>query len=106
MFYCLVFYCVTSVRIACLYSVFFIIFVTEVFERPSGEDSLVCHFYVLALQIHCVFSMLKSKRFVSVVSTWNTRGVFVGTLMEVSSPLTSFGNFDSFLRNKLIYYFY
>ena len=38
-FYCLVFYCVILVCSICLYFAFIIIFVTEVFERPSGEDS-------------------------------------------------------------------
>ena len=38
-FYCLVFYCVILVCSVCLYFVSFIIFVTEVFERTSGEDS-------------------------------------------------------------------
>ena len=37
--YCLVFYGVILVCSVCLYFVFIIIFVIEVFERPSGEDS-------------------------------------------------------------------
>ena len=28
------------------------------------------------------------------VSAWNTRGVFVGTLLEITSPLMPFENFD------------
>ena len=29
-----------------------------------------------------------------VVSAWNTRRVFVGTLLEITSPLMPFENFD------------
>ena len=51
--------------------------------------------------MHCVCSDLKRrgdyvKRRVHLGSAWNTRGVFVGTLLEVSFPLMSFENFDSF----------
>ena len=38
-FYCLVFYCIILVCSVWLYFVFFIVFVTEVFERPFGENS-------------------------------------------------------------------
>ena len=38
-FYCLVFYCVMFVCCVCLYFVLIITFITEVLERPSGEDS-------------------------------------------------------------------
>ena len=38
-FYCLVFYGGILVCTVCLYFVFIIIFVTEVFETPSREDS-------------------------------------------------------------------
>ena len=38
-FYCLVFYCIILVCSVWLYFVFFIVFVTEVFERPSAENS-------------------------------------------------------------------
>ena len=55
-FYCLLFYCVILVCSVCLYFVFFIIFVTEVFERLF----LVCRFLIdLALWIHCVCSVSK-----------------------------------------------
>ena len=39
------------------------------------------------------------RRCVRVVSAWNTRGVFVGTLFEVSSPLMSF---DKIEREELL----
>ena len=39
-FNCLVFYCIILVCSVWLHFVFFIIFVTEVFERLSGENSL------------------------------------------------------------------
>ena len=62
-FYCLVFYCVILVCGVCLYFVFIIIFVTEVFERLSGEDCLQLFRFiiVLALQIHCICSHLKGR---------------------------------------------
>ena len=41
------------------------------------------------------------KRCVHIVSTWNTRGVFVGILLVVSSPL-----FVLSKSNRLIYYLY
>ena len=44
-FYCLVFYCVILACSVCLYFVFIIIFVTEVFERPSGEDLVISFYY-------------------------------------------------------------
>ena len=38
-FYCLVFYCIILVCSVWFYFVFFIVFVTEVFESPSAENS-------------------------------------------------------------------
>ena len=38
-FYCLVLYCIILVCSVWLYFVFFIVFITEFFERPSGENS-------------------------------------------------------------------
>ena len=42
-----------------------------------------------------------------IVSVWNPGGVFVGNLLEVTSPLMLFENFMTLiLFNKLIYYLY
>ena len=47
-FYCLVFYCVILVCCVCLHFAFVVIFVTEVFERPSGgESSWLCRFIIV-----------------------------------------------------------
>ena len=50
-FYCLVFYCVILVCSVCLYIVFIIILVTEVFKRPSGEDSPQLFRFIIVLAL-------------------------------------------------------
>ena len=60
-------------------------------------DIFLKFLYVLDV---CIETTCRPRR-VHVVSTRNTRGVFVGTLLEVSSPLIVLSK-----TNRLIYYFY
>ena len=93
---------------ACLYFVFIIIFLTEVFEGPSGGDSpqLSCFIFVLALKIHCVCSVLKRRgdymktpypRCFGVENTWSVCKD-LATQLQINSPLMSFEKFDSFTQ--------
>ena len=85
-----------------LYIIHTNIYIYIYMKTPWRKLSLVCRFnialaYKYTACVPCWSDVETTwKRRVRVVLAWNAHGVFVGTLLEISSPLMSFENFNSF----------